>query len=161
MSDEVKVNGLSELQAFLDQLAPKLQKNVMRSALRAGATVIATEARLHAPVLKGELRGSIGVSTRVRGGTVTASARSHDPVAPLVEYGTKRHMIRAKDGALMIGGYGFARFVDHPGARPKPFMRPALDARAQDAVIATGEKIKQRLTKEGIDASDVLLEGDS
>ena len=48
--------------------------------------------------------------------------------------------------------------VEHPGSAPKPFMRPALDSRAQAALQAVGETIKKRLTKEGLNASGVDLE---
>ena len=44
MSD-VKVKGLAELQAALDGLPAKIEANIMRGALRAGANVIRAEAK--------------------------------------------------------------------------------------------------------------------
>jgi hypothetical protein len=37
-------------------------------------------------------------------------------------------------------------------------MRPALDGKAGEALVAVGEAIKKRLTKQGLDASGVDLE---
>jgi len=51
--------------------------------------------------------------------------------------------------------------VQHPGSRPKPFMRPALDGRAQDAVVAAAQYMKRRLaTKNGLDTSSVEIEAE-
>ena len=38
--------------------------------------------------------------------------------------------------------------VDHPGARPKPFMRPAFDGKAQAAIEAMAEYIRNRIPRE-------------
>ena len=86
---------------------------------------------------------------------------AHAHVAPWVEYGTKPHTITAKPGkALAIGGM-YVHAVDHPGARPHPFMRPALDSQAQPAVIAAAEYMKARLaTKHGLDTAHIRIEGD-
>jgi hypothetical protein len=37
-------------------------------------------------------------------------------------------------------------------------MRPALDSKSGAALVAVGEAIKRRLTKEGINASDVEVD---
>ena len=59
MSGEVRIKGLRELNSFLQQLPPKMEKNVLRGALRAGARVVAEEARLRAPEKTGLLRHGI------------------------------------------------------------------------------------------------------
>lgn len=159
MRDEVHVKGLADLQKFLDTLTPRLEKNVMRSALRAGAKVIQAQAIANVPVKSGELRKSIKITTRARGGRITASVRTKLFYGRFVEFGTAAHNIAAKRGWLSFGGI-FARSVQHPGAKPHPFLRPALDAMASAAVVAVGEQVKKRLTKEGLDVADVLVEGD-
>lgn len=158
MSD-VQITGLPELQRFLDQLPAKLEANIVRSALRQGANVLRDEAKQNVPVQSGALRNSLKVSTRLRQGVASASVRTKVFYARWIEYGTKAHAIAAKDGALSFGGL-FAKSVHHPGVHARPFLRPALDARAQDAVIAVAEQIKKRLTKEGLNASHVMVEGD-
>ena len=165
---DIKVKGLAELQAFLDQLPAKMEANVMRAALRAGAKPILAAAKAGVPIgepsrkgaelyknYPGALRDSIRLSARIdrRGGQVTASIKAGGKVgktgadvfyAHMVEFGTKPHVIG--DGT-------------HPGVQAKPFMRPALDAQSQAAVVAAGEYIKKRLSsKHGLDTADIEIE---
>lgn len=190
MAEEIHVTGLADLNKFLQELPVKMEKNVMRGAMRAGAKVILDAAKANVHSVSGELAKGLKVSVRIRGGVVIASIKTtgeHSYVAHWVEFGTAAHWISvqkserpsrmtwrgvrafsigtlnrmAKRGSLKIGTNFIGASVAHPGARPKPFMRPALDARAQDAVIAVGEYIKKRLaTKYGLDTSDVLIAGD-
>jgi len=195
MSD-VRVKGLSDLNKFLQQLPAKMEQNVLRGALRAGANVIKDEAKRLAPVSApnsrnkkrygfraGTLRDSIRVSARVKNGRVTASVYAGGQTksgaevyyASWVEFGTAAHAIVAKGAkgkniarrlnrqakklaALNIGGRFVGASVMHPGARPRPFMRPALDGKAQAAVLAAAEYIKKRLAlKHGLNTSNVEI----
>ena len=160
----VNVKGLSELSEFLDQLPTKVQNNVMRGALRAGMSPVKEDAKTHAAVASGLLRDGLKVTTSNKAGVVTASLKAtgkHARLAHLVEFGTSAHSIEAKDGGALSFGGGFVQHVDHPGARAHPFMRPAFDGQAQNAVVAAAEYMKERLsTKEGLDTSAVLIEGD-
>ncbi|MFA5900348.1 MAG: HK97-gp10 family putative phage morphogenesis protein [Hyphomicrobium sp.] len=185
MTEFVNVKGFKELQTFLDQLPTKMEANVMRSALRAGAKVVLEEAKLQVPVKDSDLRKSLRISTRSRSGTVTASVKSDLYYAKWVEYGTAPHLIKVSDkdrpmrmtrhgprkismrtinkmiasGSLVIGGNFVGPMIKHPGAKPKPFMRPALDTKSNAALLAVGEAIKKRLAKKhGLDASGVDLE---
>lgn len=162
MANERSVKGLAELQKFLDTLAPKVEQNIMRGALRAGMNTVKPVAQANIHNVSGELARGLKIGTRARRGTVTSSLKAkgiHGHVAKWVEYGTKPHEITAGDGALSFGG-GFAKSVQHPGAKRRPFLRPALDSQATAAVVAAGEYIKKRLTKAGLDASHVKIEGD-
>jgi HK97 gp10 family phage protein len=164
MSDEVKVKGLSELQALLNTLPAKLEANVMRSAMRAGAKVIAEEAKQQVSVKSGALRDSIKVSTSSRRGVVKASIKAGGKnkktggdafYAHMVEFGTAPHFIL---GPLKLGK-GMVAGVKHPGSRAHPFMRPAFDKKAQQAVLEVGKKVRQRLSqKHGLDTSGINLE---
>lgn len=157
----VNVKGFKELQTFLDQLPAKVEANIMRSALRAGAKVIAEEAKANVPVAAGDLRDSVRVSARLRRGVVTATVKAGNKKAwywRFVEFGTAAHAIKGKNGGALAFGSGLRKSVMHPGARAKPFMRPAMDGKANDALVAIGEQIKKRLTKQGIDASGVDIE---
>lgn len=160
---DVHVTGLAELQKFLDTLPAKVEKNVLRGALRAGMKVVQPVAKANVHSVSGLLAAGLKLGTRARGGTVTARLIAKGPhgyLARWVEYGTKAHNISAKKGWLSFMGI-FVKSVAHPGARPRPFLRPALDSQAQDAVIAAAEYMKKRLaTKEGLDTSDVMIEGD-
>lgn len=163
MEDSEHIKGLSDLQKFMDQLTPKMEANVMRGALRAGMNVVKPIAQSNIHSVSGELAAGLKIGTRRRGGVVTANLKATGPhrfIAHLVEFGTTAHNIAARTGWLSFGGI-FAKAVPHPGAKPHPFMRPALDAMAGAAVVASAEYIKTRLaTKEGLDTSAVLIQGD-
>lgn len=163
MADTTHVKGLDQLNAFLQQLPVKIERNVLRGSLRAGMNVVKPVAQSSIHSVSGALAKGLKVGTRARGGTVTANLRATGPhryIAHLVEFGTRPHRIAAKGKSLFFGGV-FAKSVDHPGARAKPFLRPALDGQAQAAVIAAAEYMKERLaTKEGLDTSHIMIEGD-
>lgn len=180
MSELVHVKGLEDLQKLLDILAPRIEKNIMRGALRAGANVIKKEAQNNVPVgpaskegarlygaYAGALRDSVRVSTKSKRGKVTATVKAGGKTkkgadvfyAHMVEYATSSHVIKSKPGKALKFGNVTVKEVAHPGTKSQPFMRPALDARAQDAVIAAGNYIKQRLsTKNGLDTSGITIE---
>jgi HK97 gp10 family phage protein len=164
MEDSVHVKGLSELNRFLEQLAPRIEANVMRGALRAGMSVVKPIAQANIRSVSGELAKGLKVGTRRRGSRVTANLKATGPhanIAHLVELGTRAHNIAARGKGWLSFMNVFAKSVDHPGARPRPFMRPALDGQAQAATIAAGNYIKNRLaTKEGFDTAHVTIEGD-
>lgn len=165
MSD-IRVNGLADLQKFLDQLPAKMEANVMRSALRAGIKPMKAVAIANCPtgepsetnkqkykLYSGALRDSIRVSGRIdkRNGNVVARLIAGGKTktgadvfyANMVEFGTRPHIIG--DGV-------------HPGVMPKPFMRNALDSEANAALVSAGEYIKKRLaTREGLNTADIEI----
>ena len=166
----IRVNGLADLQKFLDQLPAKMEANIMRGALRAGMKPVLEAARQNAPVgepsetnmrkykvYAGALRDSIRLSARIdrRNRQVVASVKAGGKskktgadvfYSNMVEFGTRQHI---------IGG------GTHPGVAGRPFMRAALDSQAQNAVVAAAEYIKKRLaTKHGIDTADINVEAE-
>lgn len=155
MSEDLGIAGGRELDEALKQLPAKLQANIMRAALRAGAAVLRDEARSQVPVRMGVLRKSIRVtaSVNVRQGTVKASVKAGGGRAwywRFVEFGTAAHKISPKAArALRLAGHVVSN-ADHPGARANPFMRPAFDAKAAAALAAVAAKIRERLTEQGI-----------
>lgn len=180
---EIHVTGLIELQKFLDTLPAKLEANVMRGALKAGANVIKTQAKANAPVgppsaenrrlyggYMGALRDSIRVSTRtlrtqgIVMARVIAGGKNRKTgadvfYAHMIEFtGARPHTITRKgSGFLYLFGI-FRKSVQHPGFQAKPFLRPALDRQAQNAVIAAAEYMKKRLaTKEGLNTADIEI----
>jgi HK97 gp10 family phage protein len=171
MDSDISVLGLKELQDQLDQLPALVERKLLRGALRAGQQVVADYAKSRAPVgepsaeskrlygsAAGDLRDSIRVSAKARGGTVTATVTAGPRkgekkafYAHWVEYGTAAHVIAATPGlALMFGGQLLAS-VDHPGAKMHPFMRPALDYNANGnsaAFQAVGDTLALGIVKE-------------
>lgn len=159
MNDLVHVKGLADLQRFLDQVPAKLERNVLRGALRAGANVLKPAAQANIHSVSGDLAHSLKVRSDARGGRVTASVYTRHFTARWVEYGTKPHDIAPKNRqALSIGGLFFAS-VHHPGAKGVGFLRNALDTRAADAVVAAARYMQQRLaTQQGLDTTDIVVE---
>lgn len=156
MNDTAHIKGGRELAQFLDQLAPKIQRNVMRGALRAGANVIAPAVRSGIRPQDGVLAANVKVRTGGRGAEVTARVYTRVFYARFVEYGTKPHTITAKNRkGLSVGGL-FFQSVEHPGAQPRPYFRPAFDALHGAATQAVAAYVKDRLaTKHGLDTAGV------
>jgi hypothetical protein len=164
VADERHVKGLSELQKTLDKIPVAMERNFLRGGLRRGMTSEvqpAAQSNIHS--VSGQLAKGLKVGTRARGGRVTASMKATGPhahVARWIEYGVAPHIINAKKGGALLFDSTLAKSVQHPGFKGIGFMRNALDSRAQAAVVATGEYIKSRLTKEGLDVAHVMIEGD-
>lgn len=157
------VKGLAELQAVLSTLPAKMERNIMRAALRQGANVIMGKARENIIAIDavdtGIMRKGIRVSTEAKGSTVIAKVRAtgkHAHIASWIEYGVQLHSTikgaKAKSGKNPSAN-------PHPGFPANPFLRPALDTEMQAATIAVGNAIKARLlTKHGIDTPAIDVE---
>lgn len=179
----MKLKGGKELLSFLDAFPARLQKGAARSGLTAAAKPVRDQARSNAPRESGKLAKSIKTgSPKVnQDGTVTISVRlsgEHSFLGHFFEYGVAPHFIRAgdsglsarkltqkfnregsarTDGALKIGDNYVTGAVLHPGFAARPFLRPALDMKAEEAVNAFGERLRSYLKdKTGFTAPAVL-----
>jgi HK97 gp10 family phage protein len=149
------IRGGAELEKALRELPVKLERNILRGALRAGAKVFEQEAKRRVPTRTGKLRDSIRVSVRARRGAIVAMVKAGGGkervfYAHLVERGTAPHVILAGGGTaggklLAAGARLFGAKVDHPGAAARPFMRPAFDTQAAAALEAVRAYIEKRL----------------
>lgn len=155
MADESIVGG-RELDAFLQQLPVKAERNILRAALRAGANEFKAEVKQNlaasGTIETGALLKSVKVSTNAKGGRVTANLRVGNKKAwygHLIEFGVKAHGVK-KGADRETGKYQDGKL--HPGFAERPFIRPAFDTTASRAVVAVGKKIRERLTAEGINA---------
>jgi HK97 gp10 family phage protein len=162
------VTGGAQLDALLRTLPEKMQKNVTRTGLRAGAAVFLSEVKQNIPVDSGALRSTARISSRNTPQGPQVSVKVGGKVkgvdawyAHLVEFGTRPHVIKPKQqgGALQFGGIT-TRSVQHPGTRARPFMRPAVDAKFPEAVEAIKNKIRDRLAKQGLNVPDPAPAGD-
>lgn len=156
---EINIKGGAALQKALGQLPVKLERTILRGGLRAAAKVIEAEAKRRVPKVTGLLHDSIRVSAGAKkSGKVYAHVKAGGRkkgqafYAHMVEFGTSRHVILPGGGtkagkALAIAGRLIGAKVDHPGARPRPFMRPALDTKAQKAIDEMAEYIRRRIDK--------------
>lgn len=154
-TQEQVIAGGRELDDLLQTLAPKIRKNIMRAALRAGAAEIREEARRQVPSDTGTLRRSIRVTTRAKGGESSASVKAGNSqafYAHMVEFGTRSHTIKPKKTDALLLPVGPRREVAHPGSRARPFMRPAADAAFSAAINAVQKKLRERLTQQGLNS---------
>lgn len=159
MSEYINIQGATEIKRALSELPVKLEAKLLRAALKAGAQVILVDVQARTPVRQGALRASERVSVTTRRGVVHAKIISGGKragadvfYANWVERGTKPHLIRAKLAKrLRIGGVRatvlFPIKVQHPGARAKPFMAPALAAKATEAVNAVAAYLRTHLAE--------------
>lgn len=158
-NDTLHVKGLADLGKALASLPLKIERNVMRGALRAGMAPVRADARKNAAKATGALARGLKVSTDSRRGMVYAKLRTsdkHDYIARFVEFGTAPHRISGRNGGMLrIAGKAIVPSVAHPGARAIPFMRPAIDTQSPAAVLAVANYIRNRLsTQYGIDVPD-------
>jgi HK97 gp10 family phage protein len=142
---EWKIDGGKQLADLMAQLPVEVETKILRNALAEGAIVIRDKARALAPKKTGGLRRAIVTSRgKPREGQVVVKVRLrrgrgwHGALGHLMEYGVAAHQIwvHSDKVSLVINGVPIGKHVTHPGFAPKPFMRPALDAKAGEAVQA-------------------------
>lgn len=128
----IKANISDETYRAIKQIAnynTETQKRI-RNVMKAKVNEVYAEAVYRAPFKTGKLKGSIKVDLVEENMTgLQGRVYTNNPVAHLVEYGTKGGVIKAKKKkALTIGGDGsvFSKVVisGRPG---RPFMKPAID----------------------------------
>lgn len=189
------ITGGRELDELLKTLPEKMQKNINRAGLRAGAVVLREEVKRNVPVESGDLRNSVRITSRIRntdvsatlgaGAQVSVSVKAGNSIAyyaRFVEYGTRPHLVQVDDRdrginrrtgrqisvttvnrqrrSLQIGSNLIGPSVQHNGARPKPFMRPAVDAALPRAILAITAKIRELLAKRGLNTPAPDGQGD-
>ena len=169
---DTNIVGAQELDNLLRTLPVKVEKNIMRAALRSGAVVFLAEVKKNIPAVSGDLRRSARVTTRQSRGAVSASVKVGNKkayYAQMVEFGTRPHVISVTDAdrvisqrtgnrisittinrSLRLGGTLIGPSVMHPGSQPHPYARPAADAAFGPAVEAITAKIRERITIEGL-----------
>jgi HK97 gp10 family phage protein len=171
------VRGKAEVAAFIARVPTDLETKVLRGAARAAANVVADEARERS--ISEQVTNAIKVATSKEETRVVAKVQVKGEgafIAPWLEYGTAPHFIsvaedqrqgmgirrinqKQKEGSLVIGDKFVGPTVFHPGARPHPFLRPALDVKESEAIAAAQAYIDDRVTPSGI-AGSAEQEGD-
>lgn len=113
MSVTVKVEGLREIGAALEQLPEAVTKKVMRQVLTARARPIADAARGNCPVESGELKNSIKVSGRLSRSQAREARESASEVEVYIGPSPLPHAHLVEFGSIHNA--------------PQPYMRPAWD----------------------------------
>lgn len=169
MSEQViPLKGGPELLALLDQLPERLAKNLLRRTISVGGRIVRDEARLLAPKGTGLLARSIRlgspkydaatalVSVRIKIGGDKGDKGQHQFLATIWEYGSAAYSGQSwrRDGrnrkrsvkVKFDGKTFFGRYPDVAGHRARPFMRPAMDTKAGEAINAMGRFLSEYLT---------------
>jgi len=146
MQVEFSIAGAAEIDAVLKALPLKIRKKVIGPATRSGAQIIRKEAEKLAPYDQDRERGvhlkdEIIVRKKRRTNDIyLVGASNRVPHAHLVEFGTGPRPFK-KPHWVLLGGFNWV-YVRHAGSMtPQPFLRPALDNKAREAI----DKIGQRL----------------
>jgi hypothetical protein len=144
-----------------------MQKNAYSAGLTAAAAPIRDEARVLARKASGKMARAIktGKPRKNPDGTLSVTVSLKGPHAFLgtfIEYGVKPHYIartgkgegrvairKAKEGTgtvqggvMKIGEDFVSGIISHPGLAASPFLRPALDLKADEAVKAFAARIR-------------------
>lgn len=149
-----QTRGLAELHKALQQLPVEIERKLLQGALRAGLKEMQAAAKANVPVKSGALRDSIKVRVRnkkdrwrLKGSVVAGNKTAY--YAHMVEFGTAAHLIKPKNRKSLFFAGVMRELVEHPGAAPKPFMRPAFDAAAAAAINAFADKMRTGLLTVG------------
>jgi len=169
--EKTEILGLKELEQALSVFPVKFEKAVMRGAVRAGTNVFLKRAKSLVPTESGDLKRSLRVSSaKAPRGTVKARLTAGGSrkkggksvyYASMVEFGTgsfysgigrkskrRPYKISGKTKKGLTLGNEIRTEVMHPGIKPQPFMRPALDGGQNEAIQAMADYIKTRIGKE-------------
>lgn len=162
---DYRIRGGKELDALLQQLPVEVETKLLRNGLGAGANVIRDEARVLAAKKTGAMAAAVKSvrGSRTAEGQVVAKVRlrgKHSFLGLFMEHGVLAHEIwvRSKRGTLIINGVSVGKKVMHPGFAPRPFMRPALDGKAGEAVAAVTEYLTRYLSWGSIQAPTVTVD---
>lgn len=161
---EYRINGGRELAALMAQLPVEVETKILGNGLMAGANVIRDEARSLVRVKSGLTQKAIKTArSTTSDGRVVAKVKlsgKHAFLGPLLEYGVAAHQIwvHSDKETLVINGVPIGKRVRHPGFAPKPFMRPALDAKAAEAVQVVAGYLSRYLQWGSITAPTVSVD---
>lgn len=124
----------------LEQLERLAKKRVTQKVLRRSAAPIRAEAKRLVPVKSGKLKRSIKTYISVKRWGGQGRVESREPYAHLVELGTKPHLQRRK-----LKWQKKKRLFKHPGAKAKPFLRPAFDNNKDKSVRIARNTLREEI----------------
>ena len=142
----IKINA-DELNKFSVEVPKLYEKNeaLVRQTVKNSAFNIEKNAKSNLTKNKSVDTGHLrrGISTDIKGLGATIHT-SNIKYAPGVEYGTKAHIIRAKNKkALYWKGAKYpVKQVNHPGSKAKPFLIPAFNQEKDQFLEKLKEIIK-------------------
>lgn len=162
--DYVRLEGASTANRILKDLEFKVRRRIVTAAVRAGCRELIKEVRARCPVDRGHLKKQFRTSVKMQRATgqvigkvkpkptkgQRAKGQGHaGRYLHFVVGGTKPHQIPkpGRQAVMLVGGQPYSR-IDHPGARPRPFMDEAARFGMPHAMRAFTLKMDERMRKE-------------
>lgn len=134
------IRGHQKVKRKALRLKERIQRKASRRAVDKAMTPVGKAAKQKAPRREGKYKRTIRkerAKTRSNGITEGRITSGH-PLAWILEHGTKPHKIRAKKARRLkftvAGKAVFALETQHPGSKPQPHFRPALEDNRQIAL---------------------------
>jgi len=121
----VDVRNAEAVKDALETIKRRMREAILKG-LKESAEIVRDEAKILVPIRTGKTRQSIEswVSRKKMIGYVGSSWY----IARFLEDGTKAHEIRIKSKKVLSDGSTiYGKTVSHPGTRPRPYLRPAVE----------------------------------
>lgn len=135
----IEIEGVEKVVAELKRRGMNVQRGLELIAT-AGAVIIERQAASNAG---GTIGSEMMHATTARNGKaveVSVGPSKRAWYAHFVEFGTRAHPVKPKEKKALQIGDRFRARATHPGTTERPFMRPALDMRREEAQDAMGKK---------------------
>jgi HK97 gp10 family phage protein len=140
MAEEIRLEGLAELERKLQQLPRAVRDKVARQAVLAGAKIVKEDAKARAPVRTGRLRRNI----------IVKRSRKEDP-GVFAYFVTVRGRGKRKDPKNAHYWWFVERGFRHRGGTvvpARPFLKPAFKANINQAIEKMRERVAAGLKRE-------------
>ncbi len=138
MAGSIVVTGLKQIDSKLKTLEPKIQKKILRQAMRSGMKLVAQEALMRVPVLTGLLKRNI---------KLRAMKRKRNRVGLLVQVKSDPGFSKPY-GHGQVAWYPAAVEYGHGKVPPHPYMRPAFDIKGGSAREKTLHELLEGINRE-------------
>ena len=164
---EVKIEGLDELRMRMNGVSDRLLKRVLRPSVRKGANVVRNQARDNFNTAGGPndittaLKASIRVTPRrgtptrvvvsvVAGDLTGAQIKKFGKKAAFYALWVEKGHINRKAGQALRGGKAAvkaARAASQNNTPAHPYMQPAIETKAQEAIDIVVQDVTARLAE--------------
>lgn len=128
------------LEKIIRTIPKDLGVKVWDYASRAAARHLREEARARVPVRTGQLKKNLTYNKLGQYMYQMGTKAPRRSIVHFVEFGTAPHIIRRR-----AGRYGAKQTFMHPGAKPKPFLQPALLQGGAAAIQAARREATRRV----------------
>ena len=137
---KIDSTDLNKFSVILRELPDEI-KNDVRKVVKNSAFNIERNAKSSVNVKTGHLRRSISTKMGDMEATIHTSNLKY---APMVEFGTRPHIIRAKNKKALYwkGASHPVKQVNHPGSKAKPYLIPAFEKEKDQFLEKLKEVIK-------------------